>query len=145
MTNRIELHGDTARVSLKSSSRSPRVKWSIFMLLEGALGSIVKHWWSFLFLYLKCKCPRCSSLLSSVQVTPSYQPVKQTTCRTRATARSPPAPVSVQSTPCRLPGLTTGVVAAATGPVPLLLLVLPQLLLQLLLRLLRAQQQRMHT
>ncbi|XP_045896590.1 rap guanine nucleotide exchange factor 6 isoform X9 [Micropterus dolomieu] len=74
------------------------------------------------------------------RVTPFYRPVKQTTCRTQVTARSPPAPVSVQLTPCRLPGLTTGVIAT-TGTVLLLLLVL----LHWLLLLLRAQWQRMHT
>lgn len=92
----------------------------------------------------KCEYPHHCSLLSSVQVTPFFQPVKQTTCRTRVTARSPLAPASAQSTLCRLPGLRTGV-TAAPGPALILLLALLQLLPQHLLRLLRAQRQRMHT
>ncbi|XP_036975174.1 rap guanine nucleotide exchange factor 6-like isoform X6 [Acanthopagrus latus] len=78
------------------------------------------------------------------RVTPSFQPVKQTTCRTRVTARSRPAPASAQSTLCRLPGLRTGV-TAAPGPALILLLALLQLLPQHLLRWLRAQRQHMHT
>ena len=92
----------------------------------------------------KCEDPHRCSLLSSVQVTPSFQPVKQTTCRTRVTARSRPAPASAQSTLCRLPGLRTGV-TAAPGPALILLLALLQLLPQHLLRWLRAQRQHMHT
>lgn len=92
----------------------------------------------------KGEYPHHCSLLFSVQVTPFFQPVKQTTCRTRVTARSPLAPASAQSTLCRLPGLRTGV-TAAPGPALILLLALLQLPPQHLLRLLRAQRQHMHT
>lgn len=49
----------------------------------------------------------------SVQVALSWQPVKRTTCRTPATARSPPALVSVRWTRCQLRGLTNGAAAPA--------------------------------
>lgn len=58
-----------------------------------------------------------SPCLPFLQVIVSSQPVKQTTFRTRATARSLPAPASVRWTPCRLQGPTT-VAAAATGRPP---------------------------
>ena len=83
---------------------------------------------------------------SSLQVTPCYPLVKQTTCRTPATARSPPAPASAPWTRCRLPGSRTGVPAVTEPTAPRLLsLQQPPLRLLLLLQSARAQQRHMHT